>query len=202
MRSIRNKGSVKINTIIAVSALMIVAISCTRDYIPKPLGYNRLELPAAEYISLPDSLPYDFEYSKHARLLQDTSKISERFWIEIYYPALKSNIHITFKPLRNDKQLLKEYLDDAYVLTAKHQIKAYAINEVITKTPDGKTAVIAELEGEVPSQFQFTVTDSTENFMRGALYFNTKVANDSLAPAIEYMKKDIMHLINTLKWKN
>jgi hypothetical protein len=27
------------------------------------------------------------------------------------------------------------------------------------------------------------------------------VANDSLAPAIDYMKKDIMHMINTLVWK-
>jgi gliding motility-associated lipoprotein GldD len=109
-------------------------------------------------------------------------------------------VHITYKPIQNQK-MLKEYLDDSYTLTAKHQIKAYAINEAITKTPSGKTAVIAELEGEVPSQFQFTVTDSTKNFMRGALYFNTKVANDSLAPAIEFMKKDIMHLINTLAWK-
>jgi gliding motility-associated lipoprotein GldD len=93
-------------------------------------------------------------------------------------------------------------LDDAYRLTAKHQIKAYAINEVVTKTTSGKTAVIAELEGEVPSQFQFTVTDSIHNFMRGALYFETKVANDSLLPAIEYMKYDMMHLINTLSWKD
>jgi gliding motility-associated lipoprotein GldD len=61
--------------------------------------------------------------------------------------------------------------------------------------------VIAELEGDVPSQFQFTVTDSAKNFLRGALYFNTKVANDSLAPAIEYMKMDMMHLINTLEWR-
>jgi len=62
-------------------------------------------------------------------------------------------------------------------------------------------AVIAEIEGDVPSQFQFTITDSTTNFMRGALYFYTKVQNDSLMPAIEYVKKDIMHLINTVKWK-
>lgn len=164
------------------------------------MGYNRLLLPEHEYRSLPDSLPYSFEYSKHATLLSDTSRIRERFWVEIYYPTIKANVHITYKPIQNQK-MLKEYLDDSYTLTAKHQIKAYAINEAITKTPSGKTAVIAELEGEVPSQFQFTVTDSTKNFMRGALYFNTKVANDSLAPAIEFMKKDIMHLINTLAWK-
>jgi len=175
--------------------------SCQPEYLPKPLGYNRLLLPDHEYVSLPDTLPYTFKYSKHATLLADTSRIRENFWIEIYYPSLKSNVHITYKAVHNAR-LLKEFLDDSYKLTAKHQIKAYAINEVITKTPSGKTAVIAELEGEVPSQFQFTITDSTRNFLRGALYFNTQVANDSLAPAIEYMKKDIMEMINTLEWKN
>jgi gliding motility-associated lipoprotein GldD len=175
--------------------------ACHQDYTPKPLGYNRLNLPAPSYRLLPDSLPYRFEYSKHAILLDDTSTISEKFWIEIYYPEIKANVHITYKPIRSEK-LLKEFLDDSYTLTAKHQIKASAINEVITTTPSGKTAVIAELEGEVPSQFQFTLTDSSKNFLRGALYFNTQVANDSLAPAIEYMKKDIMHMINTLEWKN
>lgn len=183
-----------------VLVALMALYSCDREYLPKPLGYNRLELPEPSYHSLPDTLPYSFEYSKHATLLDDTSTINERFWIEIYYPTIKSNIHITYKPLKGSQQLLKEFMDDAYTLTAKHQIKAYAINEVITLTPSGKTAVIAELEGEVPSQFQFTVTDSARNFLRGALYFNTQVKNDSLAPAIEYMKRDMMHIINTLEW--
>lgn len=188
-----------VTTIILLSLLLLGA-SCQRDHLPKPLGYNRLLLPEHDYLSLPDSFPYSFEYSKHARLLKDTSRISERYWIEIYYPQLKSNIHITYKRIKGEK-VLKEFLDDSYTLTAKHQIKAYAINEVISTTPSGKTAVIAELEGEVPSQFQFTITDSSKNFMRGALYFNTQVANDSLAPAIEFMKRDMMQIINTLEWK-
>lgn len=182
-------------------ALALALVSCRRDYTPKPLGYNRLPLPTPAYQALPDTFPYRFEYSVHARLLKDTSSIHERYWIELYYPEIKSNIHITYKPLGRDEKLLKEYLEDAYTLTSKHQIKAYAINELISKTPNGKTAVIAELEGEVPSQFQVTITDSANHFLRAALYFNTKVANDSLAPAIEYMKKDVMHLINTLEWR-
>lgn len=193
---------IKSRSYISLIVILLTATSCTRDYLPKPLGYNRLELPEAAYRPLPDTLPYAFEYSKHATLLPDTSNIRERFWIEIYYPQIKANVHVTYKNINNNSKLLKEFLDDSYTLTAKHQIKAYAINEVITKTPSGKTAVIAELEGEVPSQFQFTVTDSSKNFLRGALYFNTQVANDSLAPAIEYMKKDIMHMINTLEWKS
>jgi len=182
-------------------AYCLLIISCTTDYQPKPKGYNRLVLPKAEYRLLPDTLPYQFEYSKSAKLLKDTSWISERHWVEIYYPELKANIHITYKQLRGKEAVLKELLNDAYNLTSKQQIKANAIDELITKTPSGKTAVIAEIAGEVPSQFQFTMTDSSKNFLRGALYFNTRVQNDSLAPAIDFMKKETLHLINTLQWK-
>lgn len=189
-----------IAAITCVAAVISLLSACQREHLPKPLGYNRLVLPEHDYVQLPDSFPYAFQYSKHAKLLKDTSRISERYWVEIYYPMLKSNIHITYKPIKGEK-VLREFMDDSYTLTAKHQIKAYAINEVISKTPSGKTAVIAELEGEVPSQFQFTITDSSKNFMRGALYFNTQVANDSLAPAIEFMKQDMMQIINTLEWK-
>lgn len=179
---------------------LIILSSCQRDYLPKPIGYNRLILPEPSYQVLPDSFPYTFEFSKHARLLPDTAGFHERYWIELYYPALKSNIHITYKEINSNEQLLKEFMNDAYTLVAKHQIKASAIDEVITQNAFGRTAIVAELQGEVPSQMQFTITDSTKNFLRGALYFNTKVHNDSLKPAIEYMKKDIMHLVNTFNW--
>ncbi|HYG03138.1 MAG TPA: gliding motility lipoprotein GldD [Chryseosolibacter sp.] len=193
----KNKPFIVCCTLI-VSGVFIT--SCDKEFLPKPLGYNRLVIPEHAYITSPDSLPYHFEYSKHARFIDDTTAISERHWVEIYYPLLKSNIHITYKPINKSDERLKEFINDAFRLTAKHQIKAYAIDEIIVKTPSGKTAVIAELQGEVPSQFQFTITDSVNHFLRGALYFETKVNNDSLAPAIDYMKKDIMHLINTLEW--
>ncbi len=175
--------------------------SCSSDYQPKPKGYNRLALPKPEYRLSPDTLPYQFEYSKSAKLLRDTSWISERHWVEIYYPELKANIHITFKQVGGKDRVLKELMNDAYNLTSKQQIKANAIDELIVKTPSGKTAVIEEIAGEVPSQFQFTMTDSSRNFLRGALYFNTRVQNDSLAPAIDFMKKEVMHLINTVQWR-
>lgn len=202
-KSMRNKNANRVGlAAVAILVSSSLLVSCEKTWLPKPLGYNRLDLPAPAYQPLPDTLPYHFEYSVHARLLDDTSFVNERYWIELYYPLLRSNVHITYKRINHQPELLEEFLGDAYTLTAKHQIKAYAIEEVITKTGRGQTAVIAELEGEVPSQFQFTITDSTENFLRGALYFNTKVHNDSLQPAIEYMKKDIMHMINTFDWNN
>ncbi|MCX8489849.1 MAG: gliding motility lipoprotein GldD [Cyclobacteriaceae bacterium] len=192
--------------VLFVSAILLLVASfflssCSKNYQPKPKGYNRLLLPEEKYHMLPDSLPYQFEYSTSAKLLRDTSWINEKFWVEIYYPTLKANIHITYKRIKNRDALLKELLNDAYRLTSKQQVKAYGIDEVKIVTLRGKTALIAEISGEIPSPFQFTMTDSSRNFLRGALYFNTKVQNDSLAPAIDFMKKEVMHLINTLEWR-
>jgi len=198
----RGHSSFKCSIGLSLVGILLFLASCSKSYQPKPKGYNRFNLPEPSYQLLPDTFPYRFEYSTHTKLLKDTSAYSDRFWIQIQYPDIKANIHVTYKPINNNQQLLKEFLNDAYTLTAKHQIKAYAIDETYTRTPSGKTAVIAELDGEVPSQFQFTMTDSTRNFLRGALYFDTKVQNDSLQPAIEYVKKDMMRMINTLEWKN
>jgi gliding motility-associated lipoprotein GldD len=188
--------------ILASMVIMGLGGACTPDFTPKPKGYNRLLLPEQSYQTTPDTLPYAFLYSTHARLLRDTSWMSERYWVMVNYPQLKATIHVTYKQINKSEKLLKEFFNDAYTLTAKHQIKAYAINESITKTPSGKTAIIAEIQGEVPSQFQFTMTDSTTHFLRAALYFDTKVQNDSLRPAIEYVKTDMMQMINSLTWRS
>ena len=169
---------------------------------PKPKGYNRIILPDAEYQGLVDTFPYIFEYSKYAKVIPDSSWIAEKFWIDVYYPKFGSSIAISYKPVNKNIDSLKHYLSTAYRLTSKHQIKAYAIDEYIFETDKGKVAVLASLSGEVPSQYQFIVTDSVEHFLRGALYFNTATKNDSLAPVIDYMQKDIMHLLNTLEWND
>jgi gliding motility-associated lipoprotein GldD len=180
--------------------VVVVLVSCTRTYIPKPRGFNRIPLPEQTYALLPDSFPYQFQYSAHAVIKSDSSYISEPWWIHITYPDLGADVQITYKQLNQDRKKLEELLKDAYRLTSKHQIKAYSIEENIMQTPTGKTAVLAELEGEVPSQFQFFVTDSTDHFLRGALYFRTATKNDSLEPVIEYVKMDIVHMMNTFEW--
>ena len=187
-----------IGILLLISSMSFV--SCEKEYLPKPKGYNRLELPERAYQVLSDTLPYSFEFSTHANVLKDTSLISEEYWVEIYYPELKANIHITYKRVKNDSILLQEYFKDAYTLTSKHQIKAYAIDDLIMQSPSGKTFSIAELDGQVPSQFQFVCTDSVKHFLRGALYFDTKVNNDSLRPAIEYVKTDVLQMMNSLEW--
>jgi gliding motility-associated lipoprotein GldD len=59
-----------------------------------------------------------------------------------------------------------------------------------------------EIRGDAASSVQFYLTDSTRHFLRGSLYFNVQPNADSLAPVIDFFMEDIMHLIETLEWKN
>ncbi|WP_255749868.1 gliding motility lipoprotein GldD [Pontibacter liquoris] len=182
-------------------SLAAAMAACSAEYTPKPKGYNRIDLPTAAYQSLPAQHPYTFEYSKYAKIRPDSSGIAQPHWINIIYPQLGANVQLTYKNIGHSDKVLNSLIEDSRKLTSKHQIKAYSIEESEIKTPAGDIAAVFELTGEVPSQFQFYVTDSTEHFLRGALYFRTATANDSLAPVIEFVKKDIIHLLNTLKWR-
>jgi gliding motility-associated lipoprotein GldD len=173
----------------------------TADYVPKPKGYPRLDLPPAAYQSLREPHPYRFEYSQYARIRPDSFQGAEPHWIFITYPALGASVQLTYKEVRNDPKRLAAFISDAHKLAAKHQIKAYSIQDMRLKTPRGYVASLTEIAGEVPSQLQFYTTDSTRHFLRGALYFQTATQNDSLAPVIDYVKKDIVHLLNTLEWR-
>ena len=184
-------------------SLIAFLFSCqSRDYVPKPKGYNRIDLPEAKYQTLTEKHPYTFEYSSHAIIRPDSSGIAEPHWIHIIYPKFKSDIQLTYKSLKQDQVFFGEFIDDSHKLINKHMVKASSIEEAVIRTPSGKTAAIYELEGEVPSQFQFYISDSTTHFLRGALYFRTATKNDSLAPVIDFIKKDIIHLLNTIKWED
>ncbi|MBC7921972.1 MAG: gliding motility lipoprotein GldD [Ferruginibacter sp.] len=191
------------NRLIALSIAWVGLGGCSEEgYAPKPKGYNRIDLPAHAYIVLKEPHPYVFEHSRSAEILKDTFGNAEPDWIHVHYPALRANVQITYKLIRNDPKRLAEMINDAHKLASKHQVKADAIEESVMKTANGKTAALFELSGDVPSQFQFYITDSTTHFLRGALYFPTATQNDSLAPVIEYVKEDIIHLLNTTRWKD
>jgi gliding motility-associated lipoprotein GldD len=171
------------------------------DYTPKPKGYPRIDLPVQIYQPLDSSHPYTFEYSTSAVILPDTFAKAEPHWIFISYPALKANIQLTYKPVLNDSKRLTGFINDAYKLAGWHRVRASGIREIVTKTQTGQRAILLELSGDVPSHLQFFTTDTTTHYLRGAMYFSVAGQQDSLAPVINYLKADMMHLLNTLKWK-
>ena len=179
--------------------LVLLCLACESNWLPKPPGYNRIELPRHEYQRLEQGYPYQLDFSTHSRVEADSFNLGEKELINLNYKEFGAKVHLTYKKIYQSTDF-KTLSNDAFNLTAKHQIKAYGIEEAILLTPNGYVAVVAELSGEVPTQFQFFVTYSTSNFLRGAVYFNSALKNDSLAPIIEYIKLDMAHLINSVNF--
>ena len=174
---------------------LIIFFSCKKDILPKPKAYLSLIYPENTYEDLKLSRPYNFKVSKMATIINEKNN-----WLSINYPKLKASIDITYRPLKNN---IRELLTEAEKLVFKHTAKADLIipQDFINK----ETRVfgsIYEITGNAASQIQFHVTDSTNNFIKGSLYFYAKPNYDSILPAVNYIKEDILHLIETLKWQH
>ena len=167
---------------------------------PKPRGYFRIDLPPKEYKRFDTTFPYSFEYPVYSKIVDDNSKLAEPFWINIVYLPFNAQLHLSYKVIRNN---LINYLEDSRTLVNKHIPKANAISQREFIDADAKVyGLVYEIKGaDAASPYQFYVTDSITNFMRGALYFDLVPNNDSLAPVIEFLKADIEHMIATFRWK-
>ncbi|GAB3228719.1 hypothetical protein GCM10027454_29250 [Algoriphagus aestuariicola] len=192
--------SIKQMKLLALPLILMGLASCENNWLPKPTGYNKIDLPEHSYEKLQGDYPYQLDFSTSSQVEPDSFNLAEKAWINLNYKGFGAKVHLTYKKIGEGKADFETLSNDAFKLTAKHQIKAYGIEEGVLITPNGYTAVVAELSGEVPTQFQFFVTDSTDHFLRGALYFNTAMKNDSLAPVIEYIKIDMTHLMNSVEF--
>ncbi|MFM1875015.1 MAG: gliding motility lipoprotein GldD [Bacteroidota bacterium] len=160
----------------------------------------RIALPEKSYHAIETDCPYMFETADYSSFVPDTRTSSDPCWFDIDYPQFKAKLHFSYKPIAGN---LVEYLEDSRTLTNKHISKASNIEESIIQKEDARVfGVLYRIEGsQAASPIQFHLTDSTDHFLRGALYFNVAPNNDSLAPVIDFLSQDVLHLIETLRWK-
>ncbi len=184
--------------------VLLVSACGESDYKPKPKGFNHIELEAKKYVLFSDQEdPFQFEYLETAKIEEDSvlyGGYAKDHYKIITYPQFNSKIHLTYKEVGADS--LDSYINESYRLAYGHDVKAYGITSEQLNNRKRYYTTLIELEGDVPSPFQFFVHDSTKHFIRGALYFPTAMKNDSLKPVINYVKEDIIHLLQTLKWQD
>lgn len=187
------------NKAIFFISILLLTVSCQKDFTPKPRGYFRIDLPEKEYSKSPEVLPYSFEFPTNSLIVRNRQNKPEQYWINIEYPQYKATIYFSYKKVENN---LNEYINDSRGFAYKHTIKADAILENIFINEEKRVfGVKYDIKGDAASNTQFFMTDSTHNFVRGALYFSVAPNKDSLAPVLSYINEDIVHLIETFEWK-
>ncbi len=109
-------------------------------------------------------------------------------------------LHRLSVPVENN---LNELFLEAEKLTFNHTIKADGISSIPYTNKENKVyGSIFEVTGNAASPIQFHVTDSTNHFITGAVYFDVQPNYDSIRPAINYLQNDIISMIESLEWKN
>jgi gliding motility-associated lipoprotein GldD len=177
--------------------------SCDQEdevFSPKPRGYFRIDFPEKNY-RLYDSLcPYSFEIPSYARLVKDNHKGAEDCWWNLEFPKFNATIYLSYKAVNNN---INKYLDDSHDFANRHQIKATGLDEVAIIRDKAKVyGLLFEISGNTASSLQFYLTDSTKHFLRGSLYFNSVPNSDSLKVVVDFLKSDMLHLIQTTSWKD
>ena len=177
----------------------ITCVACNHVSTPKPYGYYRITTPDTAYVPFSSqypAYPYDFALSSNAQV---QVRSEEPYWINIWYPALDATIHCSYKPVQRN---LRELTNDALEFVYRNASYATSIPERGYAHPEADVyGVLFDLEGNTASSCQFFVTDSTRHFFRASVYCNCQPNADSLAPVYNYLRTDIIRMVETFAWK-
>lgn len=171
---------------------------------PKQRGYHYIVLPEKSYTTFDrPGYPYSFQIPVYSEAVKDTVFFNEAtenpYWLNIIFPDLNAQIHLTYKTFSGIDELDK-LVADSYKLTFKHTVKAEFIDEQpISAT--GVGGMLYEVGGDAATPIQFFLTDSSRHFLRGSLYFAAEPNADSLSPVTTFLREDIIVLMETLRWK-
>ncbi|MDT8414394.1 MAG: gliding motility lipoprotein GldD [Flavobacteriaceae bacterium] len=175
--------------------LALLPMSCKDTVLPKPKALLSLEYPEATYQYFdPQKCPFVFE--RNASTAVSLSGCD----FQIAYALQKATLFTTYKKV---DQNLNELLRDAQNLTQKHVVKAESISEQPYINPAKKVyGMLYHVTGEAASQTQFYLTDSLHHFFTGSVYFRARPNYDSILPASEYLRKDVIRLMESFEWKD
>lgn len=175
-------------------------IACGEEtFTPKPKGYFRIDLPEKDYYQAERDCPFTFEIPQYSNIKSNSGNPNQPCWFNIEFPDLNASIYLSYKPVNND---IAKFLEDSRTLAFKHTVKAFDIEQKLISRPNEKVyGLIYDIQGNAASSYQFHLTDSVQHFIRGSLYFNSSPNQDSIQPALDFIKLDVKHFIETFKWK-
>lgn len=191
---------------ILIAALLLSLTSCNEGGIalPKPRSYPKIDWPEKGFVSFDeDYCNFSFDYPKYATIEKERAffddKPIDECWFDVALEPFNGALHCSYIPL-NDRKDFDKMINDAFTMVGKHNIKADYRDDFPIK--NGKVSgMLFELEGDVASNLQFYLTDSTDHFFRASLYFNSKVDIDSIAPIYDFVKADVLKMIETFRWE-
>jgi gliding motility-associated lipoprotein GldD len=169
---------------------------------PKPKGFMRIDFPEKKYKLYDSICPYSFETPVYSEVVSDRDPHSMPCWINVKYPQFKAQLHVSYLPITKQNNL-DTMMQTSHQLAVTHQVKASGMDQDPVLRDSARVfGLVYDIKGNTASNIQFYLTDSTHHFFRGALYFDAAPNIDSTKIIVDFLKQDIMHMIETFRWKD
>lgn len=186
-------------------SLMITSCGNPAVENPKPRTFPKVIYPEKGYQSFDlENCPFSFKYPVYAHIERKDQFFGEApehpCWFNISISEFDVKIHMSYLPIDNRGDFDK-YIADSYKIANQINARSDYMDEFIIQR-NGLGGLILEFEGHAASPLNFILTDTSNHFLRGAMYFNTAVRPDSLAPVIQFLKEDVSQLVETFEWKS
>ena len=187
----------------------VIMLGCTSDAVPlpKPRSYPRIDFPERAYERVsPTDCAFSFDKPVSATIEREELFFDEvppdDCWFDLRFdPALNGAVHFSYYPI-DSYETFERLRDEAFKLVGVHNERASDIEEIVIHHDEARVHGIAfDIAGPAASPFQFFLTDSTDHFLRGALYFDAVVNPDSLRPVVAYAKEDIFRMVEGFGWE-
>ncbi|MBP3353406.1 MAG: hypothetical protein J6L02_01995 [Bacteroidales bacterium] len=180
---------------IVIISLTFIAFGCREKTAPKPFAYPHIENSTIQYEPLKkNNFPITFNIADNANIVIDS--LNSR-WVNIIYPTYDATIYCSY--ISTDIKSVNKEKSKSRELVYVHSHRASEINALnYNDTIKGISAELYQLKGNTATPLQFMVSDDNSFIFRGSLYFNNKVTSDSVAPIIEYIKEDIIEIVESI----
>ena len=124
-----------------------------------------------------------------------------KYLMNMKFPQFNGTLHLSYETITS-KKVFDELIEDSHSFAFKHTVKSTGINQALIYYPQNKIfGIYYTINGNAASSAQFFLTDSTHNYIRGALYFNSEPKLDSIQPVLDFVKKDMDVMIKSFRWK-
>jgi len=185
-------------------SLSLLISSCAEEevFIPRPRGYFRISMPEKKYVEWKGDCPFTMEIPEYSQMYKSSAPNAPACWKDLFFGKFNATLYLSYHEITSDS-LFAQLVNQSWELTeAHHEMSQQLRDSIILRPEDGVSGTVIILGGSAASLVQFYLTDSVKNFVRGSLYFYATPNSDSLQPVVDYIKKDVFHIAETLKWTN
>ena len=189
---------------VSLIVILVTFTACEDEIInPKPPTFLKIEMPEHSYHIEKSDGPFRMEISDFFTFKNSKNCDTSYCQQEIYMGReINGNINLFYKKVSHIDSLGK-LINFSNQEVDFHKIKADQIEyDQIIDAKNKVYGTLFELKGDVATNFQFYLTDSLDNFLRGEVILNCVPNYDSLRHVLNYIKLDLTHMINTFEWLN